>query len=59
MIGSLSSGSTGPSLDVSQMSNDEVDEYRERLEILTPDYGAFLFGYPHLLPQVSSSTIRL
>ena len=57
MISSLSSGSTGPSLDMSQMSHDEIDEYRERLEVLTPDYGAFLFGYPHLLPRIQGEAL--
>ncbi|CAB9506624.1 Inositol-3-phosphate synthase [Seminavis robusta] len=57
MIGSLSSGSTGPMLDYSQMTNDEIDDYRERLEVLTPDYGAFLFGYPHLLPQIQGEAL--
>lgn len=57
MISSLSSGSTGPSLDTSKLSNDEIDDYRERLEVLTPDYGAFLFGYPHLLPQIQGEAL--
>jgi sugar/nucleoside kinase (ribokinase family) len=57
MINSLSSGSTGPSLDTSQMTIDELDEYRERLEVLTPDYGAFLFGYPHLLPMIQGEAL--
>ena len=57
MIASLSSGSTGPALDMSQMTADEIDEYRERLEVLTPDYGSFLFGYPHLLPQIQGEAL--
>ena len=57
MISSLSTGSSGPVLDMSQMTNDEIDEYRERLEVLTPDYGAFLFGYPHLLPQIQGQAL--
>lgn len=57
MISSLSSGSTGPSLDMTRMTADEIDEYRERLEVLTPDYGAFLFGYPHLLPKIQNEAL--
>lgn len=57
MIGSLSSGSTGPALDTSRMSPGEIDDYRERLEVLTPEYGAFLFGYPHLLPQIQGEAL--
>lgn len=57
MISSLSTGSTGPALDTSQMSNDEIDDYRERLEVLNPDYGAFLFGYPHLLPKIQGQAL--
>lgn len=57
MIGSLSSGSSGPSLDTSQMSNDDMDDYRERIEAITPAYGAFLFGYPHLLPKMQGEAL--
>lgn len=59
MISSLSSGSTGPALDMTQMTMDEIDEYRERLEVLTPDYGAFLFGYPHLLPNIQGQSLTV
>jgi sugar/nucleoside kinase (ribokinase family) len=57
MISCLSSGATGPALDMSRMTNDEIDDYRERLEVLTPDYGAFLFGYPHLLPKIQGEAL--
>lgn len=39
MIRSLFPDSTGPSLDISQMSNDDFDDYRERIEGNTPVYG--------------------
>lgn len=59
MINSLSTGSNpnGPALDMSRMTNDEIDDYRERLEVLTPAYGAFLFGYPHLLPKIQGEAL--
>lgn len=57
MISSLSAGANAPPLDTSQMTNEEIDDYRERLEDLTPDYGAFLFGYPHLLPRLQGEAL--
>lgn len=52
MINSLSSGSNAPDLDRSELSFEDVEQYQEELDALNPDYGAFLFGYPHLLPQM-------
>jgi myo-inositol-1-phosphate synthase len=52
MIGSLSSGSSGPSLDTSHMSADDLDNYHADLEQMSPICGALLFGYPHLLPKL-------
>jgi len=52
MIGSLASGSSGPFLDTSRMSTDDIEHYQADLDQMTPIYGAFLFGYPHLLPKV-------
>jgi hypothetical protein len=55
MMSHLSSGSTGPALDTSHMSYDDMESYRERLEAMTDTYGAFLFGYPHLLPRLQGA----
>lgn len=57
MIGSLSSGSSGPSLDTSQMSADDIENYHADLEQMTPIYGAFSFGYPHLLPNMQGGSL--
>lgn len=57
MIHSLSSLSSGPQLDVSHLSEDELDEYQDRVEGALPTYGAFLFGYPHLLPQLQGEAL--
>lgn len=57
LIGSLSSGSSGPSLDTSHMSADDIDNYHADLEQMTPIYGAFLFGYPHLLPNMQGGSL--
>lgn len=52
MINSLASGTSGPDLDRSELSFEDIEQYQDQMEALTPDYGAFLFGYPHLLPQM-------
>jgi myo-inositol-1-phosphate synthase len=57
LISSLSSGSSGPSLDTSQMSADDIENYHADLEQMTPIYGSFLFGYPHLLPNMQGSSL--
>ena len=59
MIHSLSSPnlSGAPQLDTSQLSDDELDEYQDRVGGATPAYGAFLFGYPHLLPQLQGEAL--
>lgn len=57
MIASLSSGSTGPQLDMSHLSADDIENYYADLEQMTPLYGAFLFGYPHLLPQMQGESL--
>jgi myo-inositol-1-phosphate synthase len=57
MIGSLSSGSSGPVLDTSHMSFDDIENYHADLEQMTPIYGAFLFGYPHLLPKIQGEAL--
>ena len=57
LMSNLSSGSTGPALDTSHMSYDDMESYRERIEAMTPTYGAFLFGYPHLLPLIQGEAL--
>jgi myo-inositol-1-phosphate synthase len=57
MITSLSSGSTGPRLDTSHMSYDDLENYHADLEQMTPLYGAFLFGYPHLMPLLQGEAL--
>jgi myo-inositol-1-phosphate synthase len=57
MIGGLSSGSSGPMLDTSHMSADDIENYHADLEQMTPIYGAFLFGYPHLLPNMQGEAL--
>ena len=57
LISNLSSGSTGPALDTTHMSYDDMESYKERIEAMTPTYGAFLFGYPHLLPLIQGEAL--
>ena len=57
MMGNLSTGSFGPSLDTSNMSADDIDNYHADLEQMTPIYGACLFGYPHLLPKMQGEAL--
>ena len=57
MIDSLSSGNTGPALDMSHMSVDDIENYQADLEQMTPIYGAFIFGYPHLLPKLQGEAL--
>ena len=55
LINNLASRTTGPDLDRSEMSSEDEEHYQDQLEAITPAYGAFLFGYPHLLPQMQGS----
>lgn len=57
MLRTLTSGSSGPSLDISQLTEDDMESYRERVEDNTSAYGAFLFGYPHLLPEMQGEAL--
>lgn len=57
MIGNLSPGGSGPALDTSHMSADDIENYHADLEQMTPIYGAFLFGYPHLLPRMQGEAL--
>lgn len=52
LIDSLTSGMSGPDLDRSELSFEEEEQYQEEMNSMTPAYGAFLFGYPHLLPKM-------
>eukprot|EP00977_Amphora_coffeiformis_P013936 scaffold3806_cov169-Amphora_coffeaeformis.AAC.12 len=52
MLGNLSLAASNPLLDYSHMSADDIDNYHADLERMAPACGAFLFGYPHLLPML-------
>jgi sugar/nucleoside kinase (ribokinase family) len=52
LINSLASGTHGPDLDKSELSFEDMEHYQDQLEAITPAFGAFLFGYPHLLPKM-------
>jgi hypothetical protein len=57
MIRRLSPGSSGPTLDTSTLSEIDLESYQTDLELMTPVYGAFLFGYPHLLPHMQGEAL--
>jgi len=57
MIHSLSMPSSGPDLDTRDMSADDFETYQDRVLGATPLYGAFLFGYPHLLPMLQGEAL--
>jgi myo-inositol-1-phosphate synthase len=57
LLNSLSSGSSGPVLNRSNMSSDDVENYHADLEQMTPVYGALIFGYPHLLPNMQGTAL--
>ena len=57
MIHNLTTGASGPALDLSGISIDEYEDYQERVVDATPAYGAFLFGYPHLLPMLQGEAL--
>ncbi|GKY92819.1 myo-inositol-1-phosphate synthase [Mayamaea pseudoterrestris] len=57
LISNLSAGSTNPELDMSHMSADDVDNYQADLEQMTPIYGGFVFGYPHLMPKMAGEAL--
>jgi myo-inositol-1-phosphate synthase len=58
LISGLSfSGASGPSLNTSQMSSDDIENYHADLEQMAPIYGGFLFGYPHLLPKMQGLSL--
>lgn len=53
----LSSGASGPTVDTSQLSADDIQNYHADLDRMTPVCGAFLFGYPHLLPKMQGDSL--
>lgn len=57
MLNSLSWGSSGRSLNTSSMSADDIENFHADLEQHTPILGAFLFGYPHLMPQMQGDAL--
>mmetsp|Transcript_14474 Transcript_14474/g.20409 ORF Transcript_14474/g.20409 Transcript_14474/m.20409 type:complete len:1150 (+) Transcript_14474:192-3641(+) len=57
LLQNLAQPKKGPSLDVSQMSEDDFEVYQERVGDSNPSYGAFLFGYPHLLPMLQGDAL--
>jgi myo-inositol-1-phosphate synthase/sugar/nucleoside kinase (ribokinase family) len=57
LMSGMSLGYCGPSLDTSHMSADDIENYHADLEQMTPIYGAFLFGYPHLLPNMQGEAL--
>lgn len=52
MLKELTSGASPPLL-----PHANLDEYRDRLVEDTPVYGAFLFGYPHLIPNIQGDAL--
>lgn len=57
MLSSLPGVSSSPSVDTSHMSAEDLEHYHSDLEQMGPVYGSFLFGYPHLLPQLQGESL--
>ena len=57
MLGNLSLAASNPLMDYSHMSADDIDNYHADLERMAPACGAFLFGYPHLLPMLQGERL--
>jgi myo-inositol-1-phosphate synthase len=57
MLANLSLAASNPQLDMSSMSADDIDNYLADLERMAPACGAFLFGYPHLLPLLQGDQL--
>ena len=57
MLTAMTAASSGPSLDFSHLSADDLDNYHADLEQMSPICGAFLFGYPHLLPMIQGEKL--
>ncbi|KAL7562208.1 hypothetical protein ACA910_013463 [Epithemia clementina (nom. ined.)] len=57
MLSAMTNASSGPVLDFSHLSADDLDNYHADLEQMSPICGAFLFGYPHLLPRIQGEKL--
>jgi sugar/nucleoside kinase (ribokinase family) len=57
LINNLAYGKNGPGLDKSDLSVEDMEHYQEQVDTSTPAYGAFLFGYPHLLPKMQGEAL--
>eukprot|EP00522_Entomoneis_paludosa_P008807 CAMPEP_0172449020 /NCGR_PEP_ID=MMETSP1065-20121228/7853_1 /TAXON_ID=265537 /ORGANISM="Amphiprora paludosa, Strain CCMP125" /LENGTH=1122 /DNA_ID=CAMNT_0013200619 /DNA_START=161 /DNA_END=3529 /DNA_ORIENTATION=- len=57
VLNAISSTSSGPSVDFSHLSADDIENYHADLEQMAPICGAFLFGYPHLLPMIQGERL--
>ena len=57
MLGNLSLAASNPLQDYSHMTADDIDKYYADLESMAPACGAFLFGYPHLLPKLQGEQL--
>lgn len=60
MIEELASGSAPP-LNTSHLSKEDLETYRKRMRVdqSSPPRGAFLFGYPHLLPMMQGENLAI
>lgn len=57
MIDDFVNGSQGPKLDTTQLTREEVENYEKTRDRKAPNIGAFLFGYPHLLPEMQGENL--
>jgi sugar/nucleoside kinase (ribokinase family) len=57
LISSLSKGSLSPLLNRSHLSDNDAENYQADLEHMAPNFGAFIFGYPHLLPNMQGTAL--
>lgn len=57
LISTLSPGSSCPLPNMSHLSVDDTENYHADLEQMTPIFGAFIFGYPHLLPNMQGAAL--
>ena len=57
MIHNLANVTKGLDHSQQQLSNEEMELYHDRVDGATPPYGAFLFGYPHLLPLLRGEAL--
>lgn len=57
MLSALSPAAFGPSADFSHLAEDDIDHYVSDLQQNSPVCGAFVFGYPHLLPMIQGEKL--